>query len=155
MSPKTRIQRETVDHHPRTKPYKPMGPESVFFFVLVCFFAPIFLWYGLWSDWEVVGSVALGLVAVLWGMVGFYTHLVSKRIDPRPEDNPMAEVADGAGEYGHYSPWSWWPLVLGLGVATAFAGAAIGWWLTGIGAAIAIGGLIGQVMEYNVGTHAH
>ena len=27
-----------------------------------------------------------------------------------PEDNPDAEIYDGAGEYGFFSPHSWWPM---------------------------------------------
>ena len=33
-----------------------------------------------------------------------------RRVDPRPEDQLDAEIIDGAGELGFYSPHSWWPL---------------------------------------------
>ena len=118
-------------------------------------FLPMFLLYGFWSSWEPVGSTILLLCVGLWGMTGGYLALVSRRIDPRPEDNPVAEVADGAGEYGHFSPWSWWPLVIALGVTLAFLGAAAGWWITYLGFAVGLGGLVGHVLEYNRGPHAH
>jgi len=155
VSTKERVQRQTKKHKPRTKPYKPMGPESVFFAALFFFFFPVFLIYGFWSYWEPVGTATLLLCAGLFTLVGFYLRLVSKRIDPRPEDNPISEVDDGAGEYGHYAPWSWWPLVIGIGVTFAFGGAAAGWWLTGIGFVIALGGLVGHVLEFSRGPHAH
>lgn len=155
MSKTTRVQRVTAEHKVRTKPYKPMGPESVFFGALLFFFLPVFLIYGFWSYWEPVGTAALLLCTALFTLVGFYLRLVSKRIDPRPEDDPVAEVADGAGEYGHYAPWSWWPLVIGIGATCAFGGAAVGWWLTGIGFVVALGGLVGHVLEFNRGPHAH
>src|SRR5699024_3336100 len=78
-----------------------------------------------------------------------------KRIDPRPEDNPISEVDDGAGEYGHYAPWSWWPLGIGIGVTFAFGGAAAGWGRTGIGLGGALGGLVGHGREGSGGPHAH
>ncbi|WP_328593003.1 cytochrome c oxidase subunit 4 [Ruania zhangjianzhongii] len=155
MSVKVRAPRQTKSHHPRTDPYKPMRPEAIFFIALVAFFLPVFLIYGFWSSWEPVGSTVLLLCVGLWGLTGFYLMLVSRRIDPRPEDNPVAEVAEGAGEYGTFSPWSWWPLVIGLGVTFAFLGAAAGWWLTGIGFVIGLGGLVGHVLEYSRGPHAH
>ena len=155
MSVRVRPPRQTRSHHPRTEPYKPMRPEAIFFSALVLFFLPVFLLYGFWSSWEPVGSTILLLCVGLWGLVGFYLFLVSRRIDARPEDDPVAEVADGAGEYGMFSPWSWWPLVIGIGVTFAFLGAAAGWWLTGIGFVVALGGLVGHVLEYSRGPHAH
>ncbi len=65
-----------------------------------------------------------------------------------PEDNLEAEIADGAGELGFYSPHSWWPLPVAVFTIMAGLGLIIGWWLT----AIAIGGLIisiiGFITEY-------
>ncbi|WP_246464897.1 cytochrome c oxidase subunit 4 [Ruania alkalisoli] len=144
-----------TSHGPRTEPYKPMRVEAIFFLGLIGFFVPMFVLYGLWSGWEPVGSTALALVVGLWGMVGFYLMILSRRIDPRPEDDPMADVADAAGEYGTFSPWSWWPLVLGIAVSFVFLGAAVGWWLLGIGAGIALVGLVGHVLEFSRNHHAH
>jgi len=156
MSVKVRGPRQTAARHqPRTEPYKPMRPEAVFFGTLVGFFLPVFLLYGFWSYWEPIGSTALAVCVGLWGLTGAYLALVGRRIDARPEDDPVAEVADGAGEYGHFSPWSWWPLVIAIGVTLAFLGVAIGWWMTGIGFVVGLGGLVGHVLEYNRGPHAH
>ena len=63
-------------------------------------------------------------------MIGAYFALLSRRIDERPEDDPHGEIEQGAGDQGVYSPWSWWPLVLGVAAAIVFAGLAVGFWLS-------------------------
>ncbi len=138
-----------------TTPGRPLKTEAFLFGAGVIFFAPIALIYGLLTDWEPVGSVALFLLAGLSGLVGIYLWVLSHRIDPRPEDDPMAEVADGAGEVGVFSPWSWWPLVLGIAVSLVFLGLALGFWISGIGAVVAVIGLVGLLFEFSRGQHAH
>ena len=70
-------------------------------------------------------------------------------------DRSDAEIHEGAGEQGHFSPWSWWPLVLGLSCATGFLGLAVGFWIVYIAAGMAVVALIGWVYEYSRGDHAH
>ena len=111
--------------------------------------------YAYFSKGEAVGTGALLLTAGLVGMIGFYLGALGRRIDARPEDDPHAEVEDGAGDLGTFSPWSWWPLILAAGAAISFAALAIGWWLLIIGAAVGTIGLIGWVFEYSRGVHAH
>ena len=147
--------RQDVTHERSRETHTPMRIESVLFLGLVAFFLPVTLLYGFWSGWEPVGSTVLGLLVGLWGLTGGYLWLVSRRVDARPEDDPLAEVDEGAGEYGVFSPWSWWPLVLGIAAALVFLGLALGWWISGIGVAIGIIGLIGQILEFSRGQHAH
>lgn len=132
-----------------------MKAEIRIFGVMVPFFLVVGLGYGLWSVWEPVGTLALLLVAGLAGMVSFYLLLVSRRVDPRPEDDPYAEVEAGAGDLGVFSPWSWWPLVVAAGAAVGFLAMAIGWWLMVIGAMVAVIGLVGWIFEFSRGQHAH
>jgi hypothetical protein len=103
--------------------------------------------------WQVggdpLGITGMLLAAGLAGMVGFYIWFTQKRIGKiLPEDNVTAEIADGAGELGFFSPHSWWPLPTGLSAVSAGLGLIIGWWFT----LIAISGLIicviGWVTEY-------
>lgn len=126
---------------------------------LFVFLTPIFLFfwivYALWSGWEPVGSAALLLVAGLTGMIGFYLALVARRIDPRPEDDPFADIEQGAGDQGIFSPWSWWPFVIGTSAGLTFLALAVGWWLFYIGAALGVIALVGWVFEYSRGQHAH
>ena len=66
-------------------------------------------------------------------LIAAYLWVTSRRIDPRPEDDPKGEIAQGAGELGMFPPFSWSPLWLGMGCALTFAGLAVGWWLFLIG----------------------
>ena len=72
---------------------------------------------------ELVGTIALGLSCVMCIMCGFYFGFVARRIPPRPEDRDNAEIADGAGEVGFFSPGSYWPF--GLAAACVVAGAGL------------------------------
>ncbi len=132
-----------------------MKAEIKVFGVLVPFFTVVGVGYGLWSNWEAVGTLALLLLAGLGGMVSFYLMLVARRIDARPEDDPEAEIEQGAGELGVFPPWSWWPLVVAGGAAIGFLALALGWWLMVIGAVTAVIGLIGWMFEFSRGQHAH
>ena len=115
----------------------------------------LFLVYAWWSGGEPVGTVGIPLVGGLVGMIGSYLLLVSRRIDARPEDDPEALVAEGAGDQGVFSPWSWWPITVAAAGAIAFLGMAVGWWLLTIGAALGVIGLVGWIFEFSRGQHAH
>ncbi len=98
---------------------------------------------------EPVGIGGMLLAACLAGMVAFYLWFTQKRIGTvLPEDNLTAEIADGAGELGFYSPHSWWPLPVALSACAMGLGLAIGWWLTLIGFGALIISVIGMVTEY-------
>jgi hypothetical protein len=117
------------------------------------FFAIAAVIYGVLAE-EPVGTVALAFTAGLAFLVGYYLLLTARRIDPRPEDSKTAEIVDGAGELGFYSPHSWWPLAVAGSAATTFLGVAIGWWLFIIGAGAAVLAVIGLVFEYYRGEPA-
>ncbi len=110
--------------------------------------------YGLLSG-EVVGTVALGFTAGLAFLTGYYLLFTARRIDARPEDNRMGEIADGAGELGFYSPHSWWPLAVAASAAIAFLGIIFGWWLFLIGAIAGGLSVVGLVFEYYRAEPAH
>ena len=129
--------------------------ETRLFVYMTPFFLVVTVVYAIWSRGEPVGTAGMLMLAGLVGMIGFYLGNVSRKIDARPEDDPYAEVSAGAGDQGTFSPWSWWPLVLGLAAAISFASLAIGWWLLGIGAVVGVIGLVGWVFEFSRGQHAH
>ena len=131
-----------------------MKIEYRLFLVLGAFFTLVAVIYTLLTD-EAVGIAGLILVAGLALMIGFYLMLVAKRLDPRPEDDPAARISDHEGNQGFYSPWSWWPLPLAAAAAMVFLGAAVGWWVSIMGAGFAVIALIGWVYEYYRGQHAH
>jgi len=98
---------------------------------------------------EPVGIGGMLLAACLAGMVGFYIWFTQKRIGVTlPEDNLTAEIIDGAGELGFYSPHSWWPLPVALSACTMGLGLIVGWWLTIIGIGAIMISITGMVTEY-------
>jgi hypothetical protein len=133
-----------------------MKVETWLFGAGTFFFAPVGVIYGILTRWdEPVGFVTLLLTGGLSLMVGWYLWFTSRHIDPRPEDDPMAPIDSLAGEYGFFSPHSWWPLPLAASSALVFAGLAVGWWLMYLGLVLAGLALIGWVFEYWRGAHAH
>ena len=98
---------------------------------------------------EPVGITALTLSGGLAGLVGFYVWYSNRRIaNVLPEDNVTAEIADGAGDLGFYSPHSWWPLPVAIFACLSGLGLIIGWWLTLIGIGGLLMSIIGFVTEY-------
>ena len=133
-----------------------MKVETKLFTYLAPFFALVAVVYGYVTEWtEPVGYLALFLTAGMSAMIGFYIGFTGRRIGLRPEDRLDAEIHEGSGEQGFFSPWSWWPLLLGAAAAGGFLGLAVGWWVFYISAGLALIALIGWVFEYSRGNHAH
>ena len=114
--------------------------------------------YGWWSWYqfdsvEWIGTIALVLSGTLCLMCGLFFWFVSRRIDPRPEDRPDAEIAEGAGEMGFFSPGSYWPVGIALAAAVAAVGMAYWlWWLIAAGMIGAVVGASALLFEYYTGT---
>jgi hypothetical protein len=133
-----------------------MKVETWLFGAGAFFFLPLALVYGLATRWkEPLGVTGLLLSSGLALMIALYLFITSRRISPRPEDDPLAEIAEGAGELGTFAPYSWAPLWLGLSSALIFAGLAVGVWLALIGLGLGSIALILWVFEYYRGEHAH
>ena len=82
-------------------------------------------------------------------MIGYYLWFIDKRTGSTlPEDNKLAEISDGAGELGFYSPHSWWPLPVAASMCAAGLGLLIGWWLTLIAVGVLMISIFGFVLEY-------
>jgi len=129
--------------------------ETKLFFSGVFVFVPVGVVYALWSGGEAVGTTGLFLTGGLAAMIGGYLWLTARRIDPRPEDDPQAHIADAPGDQGFFSPWSWWPLPLAFSAFMIFFGAAVAWWVAFIGAALAAVSLVGLLFEHYRGRFAH
>lgn len=105
---------------------------------------------------EPIGTVALLLSGGLALLVGSYFRFVARRIEPRPEDHEDAEISDGAGELGFFSPGSYWPV--GVAAAAALTGVALAFWqpwliiVSIVVLLITVGGL---VFEYHTGPSHH
>ncbi len=130
-----------------------LGTGCFFLLASVSYGLATYLWGG--DGLEPVGTAAIFLTSLLVFMIGGYLWATARRIDPRPEDDPLGNVEDLPGDQGGFAPWSWWPLVLGLSTAVTFLGLAAGWWLVGIGSVLGLIGLVGWVFEFSRGQHAH
>lgn len=129
-----------------------MKVEARIFEILTAFFFISAAIYGLWSHGEAVGSVAITLTGGLTLIVGTYFRFVSRRVRMRPEDDTDAEISDGAGELGFFSPGSYWPFGMALGASVlGYALALDQWWMVAIGILLVIGTVSGLVFEYHVG----
>lgn len=128
--------------------------------VMAAYFTLTTIAYGVWTYIdggviEPIGTAAMGLLIILSVFVAYYLWMGVKRTATLPEDNLDGEIADESGEVGFFSPWSWWPLVLGASAGLAFLALAVGWWLFYISIPFVIVGVIGFVYEYSRGQHAH
>jgi hypothetical protein len=128
--------------------------EALIFNIIAVFCLIAAVVYGFWSK-EPIGATALGLSAGLTGLIGGFFWFVSRRIDARPEDRKDADMADGAGELGFFSPGSYWPL--GLALSAALMGLALAFWYSWL-IVIAVAALLttigGLLFEYYVGQNA-
>jgi hypothetical protein len=131
-----------------------MKVEGWLFLGAGIFFAgtDVVYWY---ASKEVTGTTALALAVGFAILTGFYVLFTGRRLPRRPEDDNRSEIEQGTGEVGFFSPGSWWPLFMGLAVATAALGFAIGWWLFLIGMLFTVFATIGFVFEYYRGHFSH
>ena len=131
-----------------------MKVEALIFSIIGVFCVIAAVVYGVWSQ-EAIGTTALVLSAGLLLLIGGFFWFVSRRIDARPEDRKDAEIAEGAGELGFFSPGSYWPL--GIAASAGTMGLALAFFyslmiiIAGIAIIITVGGLL---FEYYVGQNA-
>src|SRR3954462_5678996 len=124
-----------------------MKVEGYLFAFIAVFLAVVDVIYWFTSH-DPTGTTVLALGAGLGALGGFSLLFPAPRIEPRPEDLEDADISDGAGELGFFSPYSWAPLWCGLAAATCFLCLVFGWLLFAIGAAFAIPAVASMVFEY-------
>jgi hypothetical protein len=127
------------------------GVITLFCFVVAALYA---WWTNLNSGGvEWVGVVGLILVGLLTAMCAGFLLVVSRRIDPRPEDRPDGEIDEGAGDLGFFSPGSYWPF--GLALACFAAGLGLVYmqiWLVVAGFVAVLFATGGLLFEYYTGS---
>jgi hypothetical protein len=128
--------------------------EGRIFLGFVAFMGVATVAYWVLSE-EPAGTTALAFTTFMTFLVGYYLVFTARRIDERPEDDSDADISDGAGDLGMFSPYSWMPLAVGASAAVATLGTVFGWWLLIIGGAFLILSIVGFVFEYYRGDHAH
>ncbi len=131
-----------------------MKVEALIFNLIAVFCIVAAAVYGIWSR-EPIGTTALVLSGGLTGLIGGFFWFVSRRIDARPEDRKDAEIAEGAGELGFFSPASYWPFAIALAAATTGLGMAFWYyWLIALGGVALLVTIGGLLFEYYVGQNA-
>lgn len=151
-----------------------MATNARLFWILAAFFVVADVAYIIWSlvDYaqrvaieppggiprppiEWVGTVGIALTALLSAFIAFYLGRSSSAVGGvLAEDRLDADIDDGDAEQGHFSPWSWWPMLLAAGAAMMFLGLAAGVWISFIGATLAFISLVGWIYEYYRGNFA-
>lgn len=139
-----------------------MHIEARLFEFVAVFFLVVTVLYGVLTAIFAVGGVewagttALALTTGLALIVATFFRFVARRLDTRPEDYEGAEISDGAGELGFFSPHSWWPIMIALsGSVTATAMALWLPWLIVAGVVFILATVAGLVFEYYVGPEKH
>ncbi|MEV6219498.1 cytochrome c oxidase subunit 4 [Nocardia sp. NPDC051833] len=138
-----------------------MRIEARIFELLTAFFILVGIVYGFFTaqsrtgiEWA--GTTAIVLTAGLSLIIGTYFRFVARRIDLRPEDYEEAEIVDGAGDLGFFSPGSFWPITLAAaGSVTALGLAFFQPWLIALGVVCVLGAAAGLVFEYYIGAEKH
>lgn len=132
-----------------------MKIEAWIFAICGVFFALVTpAYWVITHDWT--GTSALTMSTFLALMVAGYLGFHANRMDARLEDRKDAEIAEGAGEYGFFPPYSWWPLWCALPLGLGVYGIALSaWWLFILALGLGLVALCGLVFEYYRGEHAH
>jgi hypothetical protein len=128
--------------------------------VLAFYFIVLTVVYTVWAvidtgvvEW--IGSIAIGLSAVLAMFIAFFLQVQLKNQGGvLPEDRLDADVDDGDPEIGFYSPWSWWPVMLAAGAGVAMLGFSVGIWVALYAIPLVLVSLIGWTYEYYRGYFA-
>ncbi|AUH68731.1 MULTISPECIES: cytochrome c oxidase subunit 4 [Gordonia] len=127
---------------------------ALFFILMGVIYAVATFYYRTGVEWA--GATAMFFSGGLALIAGTYFRFVARRVEIRPEDYEEAEIEDGAGELGFFSPHSYWPIMIAGGAALFAIGFASSNWWFAIGLVpIIVGTVAGLVFEYHVGPEKH
>jgi hypothetical protein len=126
---------------------------AAFFFIVATFYYFTGRYDGNRLEWA--GLAALTLSGLMMLMLGGVFHLTGRKLDPRPEDRPDAEVVEGAGDIGFFPPRSIWPFWCAVTAGLVFLGPVFGWWLTVLGFGFGLYALAGWLYQYYRGDYQH
>jgi hypothetical protein len=129
-----------------------MKTEGLLFAGCAVFFAAVDAVYWVLSR-DPTGTTALALAVGLSFLVGFYLFVTGHRTGLRPEDRRDGEISEAAGEFGFFSPHSWWPLLTAASVGVTALGVVLAWWLAILGLMFVVLTAFGFVLEYYRGVH--
>jgi small-conductance mechanosensitive channel len=120
--------------------------EAYVLLVIAAFFAIVATIYWLWSG-EQSGTAMLVGTSLLGLLPGGYYYWWSRRMRPRPEDDPHAERESGSGVVGAFPSSSIWPFVLGIAAASVALSLVFGFWTAIVGFVVAGAAVLGVIRE--------
>jgi hypothetical protein len=123
-----------------------MKVEAILLLVIAVFFGIVATIYGFWSK-ELSGTAMLIGTCLLGLLPGSYYYWWSRRMTPRPEDDPHAEREGGAGVIGAFPSSSIWPFVMGMSAALVGLSLVFGFWTAIVGFAAATVAVLGIIRE--------
>ncbi len=127
-----------------------MRVEGLLFGLLSVFLVAVAAVYWFLS-YDPTGTTCIALSGGFAFIVGYYILFTARRMELRPEDRPEAEISEGAGEVGFFSPHSYWPVALAAAFTTTILGLVFGPFLLVIGAFALAFAASGLLFEYYVG----
>lgn len=143
-----------------------MGTGARVFYAIGTFLALMAVFYILATSWvgedawlygiEWIGAVALVLATAMAFMLGVYLDFTERRMDIVPEDWEEAEIEDGAGVLGFFSPHSIWPFA--MAGAVCFLGLGIAFyqlWLIAFGAVFLVWTTTQLNLQYGIPREKH
>jgi len=123
--------------------------ETLFFAFIAVFLACADLAYWFLS-YDPTGTVVMGFLALLGVLISFYLGVTGRRTGLRAQDRD-ADVSEGAGVLGHFSPNSPWAPAMAFSVALGVLGFIFGLWLAIIGVVLLFVTTGGLLFEHVVG----
>ena len=130
-----------------------MRVEAKVLLYLGLFFGIMNAVYWNWSL-ENAGGVMMFSGMLLCFLPGSYYYFWSRRMKSRPEDDPNATQAEGAGFIGTFPGTSIWPFTLGMGAFFVVLSLVFGIWFLVPGLGLVVWALFGGTAEgRRGGTH--
>lgn len=123
-----------------------MKTEGLVFTATGTFFAVLAAIYW-FTSYEVAGSTMLLLCVGLGLIPGLWLLWWSRRMAPRPEDRPDADIAEGAGPVGAFPGPTVWPVLIAAGAVLAANGIAFGIWPAVPGFVLIVAAASGAIMS--------
>ena len=129
-----------------------MRVEAKILIGLGIFFGAMVAVYWNWGH-ENAGSVMMFAGMLLCFLPGSYYYWWSRRMKERPEDNPNATQAVGAGVVGSFPGTSIWPFTMGMAAFFVVLSLVFGIWLLVPGLGLAVWAVLGGTAEGRRGGH--
>ena len=132
-----------------------MGKLEGYFFGFIAVFlviSDIVYWF---MSHDPTGTTCIALAACLGALAGGYLYYTARRTGPRPEDRDDAEIHEGSGEIGHFSPGSPWPIAMAFSANAFVLGLIFGIWICFIAAFGFLYSVTGLLFEHYRGNNLH